>query len=221
MSGATTAVGSFLGGGSAPGIASMIGMGAQLFGANQAATGAKAAGTAAGESDLFNASIANTNAQIALRNSSFAAAGGEAQAGISEGKTRALVGGTLANQGASGVEVNSGSAVGVRASEAQVGMLDALTVRSEAAKKAYGYQTEAVGETMKAKMLTSQAAQDVKAGTVKAQGTLLAGVGSVGSAYGTYLLKGGLNSSDTSLTSSSDTPINNETSTPTSTGNTY
>lgn len=203
------------------GVASLIGIGTQLFGANQAATGAKAAGTAAAQSDLFNASIAGVNAQIASRNASFAAAGGEAEAGISEAKTRALVGGTLANQGASGVRTDSGSAVNVRASEAETGMLDALTIRAEAAKKAYGYQTEVVGEKTKQAMLTQQAAQDVKAGTVKAQGTLLAGIGSAAGAYGTYLLKGGLNSSDTSLQTTNDTPINNETAIPTSTGSTY
>ena len=195
MSGASSAVGSFLGS-NGPGIASALGTGAQLFGANTSATGAKAAGTAAGESDLFNAAIANANAGIALRNANFTAGAGEAKAGISETQTEARVGATKANQGASGVEVNSGSNVQVRASEAEVGMLDALTIKSNAAKQAYGYQVEAVGETAKAKMLTAQAPLDVAAGNNKAQGTLLAGVGEAGKAYAEMKSKTGLNSGD-------------------------
>ncbi len=62
-------------------------------------------------------------------------------------KTRGQVGAIEASQAASNITVGSGSAVDVRSSAAEMGELDALTIRSNAEKQAYGYQTQAAAFT--------------------------------------------------------------------------
>ena len=149
--------------------------------------GAIQQGNAASASAGYNAQIAANNAKIATQNAGYAGAEGEYNVGVAGARTSAQVGATLANQGASGIDVNTGSAVNVRESEAKVGMLNALNIRSEAARKAYGYQTEAVSDTAQSQLDKSQASADKTAGLIKAGATVLGGVGSAGLAYGNFL----------------------------------
>ena len=103
-------------------------------------------------------------------------------------KTRAAVGQTLAGQGASGVDVNTGSSVDVRAGETKLGMLDALTIRANAARKAYGYNVAATGAEAESGLLTSEAQQAKQAAPISALGSFL---GSVSSTAGNFAKMGG------------------------------
>jgi hypothetical protein len=89
------------------------------------------------------------------------------------------VGRTKAAQAASGIDVNSGSAVSVQASERMLGMLDALTIRSNAARAAYGYQAEAGNEIARSKMLRQRGKMARISGLMDASGTILEGASSV------------------------------------------
>lgn len=151
-------------------------LGAALLSAGGALTGAVGSivqGQSAAQADKYNGQIALANATIQKRNADQAGLAGEEQAAISGMKTRATVGDTKANQAASGIDVNKGSAVDVRTSEQQLGKLDALTIRSNAAKQAYGYETEAMSDTAQSELDKQAASSAQTAGYIGAAGTLL------------------------------------------------
>ena len=125
----------------------------------------------------YNAKIAAQNAQIQTQNAQFAGAQGEQEVAAQEMKNKARMGATLAAQGASGVDVNTGSDVNVRESEAKLGQLDALTIRSNAAKQAYGYQLNAMSATEQSNLYRSQQSADKAAGYITAGADVLGGVG--------------------------------------------
>lgn len=136
-------------------------------------------GFAGGRAADFQAQIAKNNAQIARMNAAQVTDVGNAQALNSMLRTRAVVGQTKAAQAASGIDVNSGSAVDVQASERMLGMLDALTIRSNAARAAYGYQAEAGNFTAQAEMMRRKGKMARISGLMDASGTILEGASSV------------------------------------------
>jgi hypothetical protein len=146
-------------------------------------------GQAAKKSANYNSEIAANNATIAQQTATRAANAGEEQAAVSEQKTRATVGAIKANQAAGNIDVNSGSAVDVRSSAEELGELDALTVRSNAAKTAYGYQTQAASYTAQSQLDKFQGNNAAIAGDIGAAGSILGGVSGAAGAYGNYLQK--------------------------------
>lgn len=154
-----------------------------LIGTGISAAGAYEKGQATGAAADYQAQVARNNAQIAAENVNMTEASGAARETIQGMKTRAAVGETKAAQGSSGVDVNSGSGVDVRAAEAKLGALDALTIRSNTAREAYGYQVKATSETAQAGLLAMQGSQARTAGGIDALGTFLNGAASVGGKF--------------------------------------
>lgn len=179
---ATAAEATALSAGSLSGL-QLAGLGAStLSGVGQALSG-----QAQQKSAQYNAQIAANNAIIARQNATAASLEGESNAATESQHTKAQIGGILANQGASGVDVNSGSSLDVRSSAAQTGELNAINIRSQAARQAYGYQTEAVGDQGKEAMYKSEAAMaPIEAGITSA-GTLLSGAVNPNNPFGAYL----------------------------------
>ena len=171
---------------SAVGGASTIGTVASLGAAGIGALGSIEQSKASAASAGYNAQVAQQNAQIATQNASFAGSQGQQEEGASGAQTKARIAATLANQGASGVDVNTGSDVNVRESEAKLGMLNALTIRSNAAKSAYGYQTQSVSDTGQAALLKSQQGSDILGGYLSGASNVLGGIGSAAK-FSTYL----------------------------------
>ncbi len=136
----------------------------------------------------YNAKIAAQNAQIQTQNADFAASVGEQNVAKQGAENKARLAATLAAQGASGVDVNTGSSVNVRESEAKLGMLDALTIRSNAAKQAYGYQVGAASDVAQAGLYRSQQKADKTAGYFSAGANVLGGVGQAAQ-YSSWLNK--------------------------------
>ncbi len=130
-------------------------------------------GAAKYEAGKENAGIASYNAQIAGQNATFAAQAGEQAAGNESLATRAQAGGAMAQEGASGVDVGSGSFQDTQKSIRQTGELNALTIRSNAARQAYGFQSQVVGENAQAKIDTQGADFGLAQGAVGAVGTTL------------------------------------------------
>lgn len=130
---------------------------------------------AASQSAKYNSQIASENAAQDLKYADTAAEIGNIDAAQSEQKTRAELGSIKANQGASGVEIGTGSSANVQASASQVGMLDAMTIRSNAARAAYGYQVGAVNEEAEAKLDKRESRNDLIAGATNAGTTVLGG----------------------------------------------
>lgn len=148
-------------------------------GALEGAAGQKEVGQANSEAAAYQAQVATNNAAIAQENATMDIQAGEVAA-VNKGlQTRATVGSEKANQGASGIDVNTGSAVDVRAGTAEMGMLDALTIRSDAAKKAYAQEVHATSDTAQSQLDTMQSQQALKAGDIAAEGTMLSGASTV------------------------------------------
>lgn len=107
----------------------------------------------------YESSIANANAAIAGVQSRQALEAGDIEASRQNLKTQAIVGSERASQGASGIDVNSGSSALVRLGTMNVGTIDELTIRNNAARQAWGYQTEAIQDTYQGKFaqLTAKA----------------------------------------------------------------
>lgn len=128
----------------------------------------------------YNAQVAENNAAVAKQNATFAGQKGAQRSEVQNLKTRAAVGEMLAQQGASGVDVNSGSSISVRSSEAALGQLDAMNIRSNAAREAYGYQTQEMNYQAQSNLDRAQAKNAKKSGIINA---ITTGVGGIASGY--------------------------------------
>ena len=132
--------------------------------AGVASTGMSAAGSyesgqATKANDQYQAAVAANNALIAKQNAAWDIQAGETAATNQGLKTRAQIGTEKASQGAAGIDVNSGSAAKVRAGTESMGMLDAMTIRSNAAKQAYSAQVQATNETAQSQLDTAAGKQ--------------------------------------------------------------
>lgn len=154
-------------------LATYASLGSAALGGVGAVMQGRAASAAAG----YNAQVAANNATIATNNANAIGAQGEQNVAAAGAKTKAAIGATLADQGASGVEVNSGSSVNVRESESKLGMLNALNIRSQAAQAAYGQQTQSAADTGQESLYKSQQISDELGGYISAGSTILGGVG--------------------------------------------
>lgn len=152
------------------GVAAVAGTGISAYGQYQSGKAEKNAAE-------YNAQIAEQNAEIATQKAKWATQIGEQDVSQSQLKTRAEIGGIEANQGASGVRIDSGSSQDVRQSAREMGMLDALTIRSNAARQAYGYMTEEASDKAQAKLDRYAGKSAETAGKIKAATTLIGGAG--------------------------------------------
>jgi hypothetical protein len=164
-----------------------IGAVAGIAGAGVSAYGQYQGMEAQAGNAAYQSQVAANNALIAKQNAQLDIESGEQSAAVQQMKTRQTVGTTKAQQAAAGIDVNTGSAVDVRAGESEVGMLDALTLRSNAARSAYGQEVAAVSATAQSQLLSTEAQQYRDAAPWAAMGTLLTGASSVGGRYASYL----------------------------------
>ena len=153
--------------------------GAQAGGSLLSAFGAKQEGAAQAGMFQYQAGIAQLNQKIALQNRDYSLATGEQQAAQEGMKQRAIAGRTKAVQGASGIDMGSGSSVDVQTSEAKIAGMDLATIRNNAARKAYGFTVEAAQDTAQAGLDTMAASNVKQAANIKAMGSLISGVGGV------------------------------------------
>jgi hypothetical protein len=131
----------------------------------------------------YQANIARMNAQIAQQNAAYEVNLGEVQAQQQGMKTKSIIGQTKAVQGASGLDLNSGSAMEVRASEAELGAADQATIRSNAARRAYGFQVEAAQDEAQASLYDKASTNAEIGGFIDAGTSILGGGGSLSSRW--------------------------------------
>lgn len=139
----------------------------------------------------YQAQVASNNAVIAGRNANM-----DLQAGVTaetnQGlKTRSQVGSALTSEGASGVNVNTGSFVGARQGISEIGALDALTTRSNTAKQLYADETQQTNYQAQSTLDTQESQQASAAAPLAFAGSLLSGASSVGGSYFKYMQSGG------------------------------
>jgi hypothetical protein len=161
---------------------SAIGAGVGAMGAIQSANAQKASAD-------YQAQVAANNQKTAQQNAAFAAASGEAQAANKAQQTRAQVGAVEAQQGSFGVDINSPTASAVRTSQGELGALDADTIRSNAARQAYGYEGQANNFGNAEQADIAQGNNAATAGDFNAGSGLLSGFGNAGLNYAGALNK--------------------------------
>lgn len=148
------------------------------------AYGAYKSGQAKQQMYEYQSAIALRNADIAKQNADYSVRVGETQAQAQGMKTRFAVGSTIASRGASGLDVNRGSNARVVESVQEIGEHDASVIRSDAAKRAYGYEVEAANATAQGQVYQMAGDEAYSAGKIQAISTLLGGAGSVSSKWG-------------------------------------
>lgn len=165
-----------------------------VLGGATSAIGSIKQGQAEKEAAEFNAQVAKENQQVSTANAQIAGQAGAEQAGMTSMKTRATVGAVQANQAASGIDVNSGSDVDVRSSARELGELDALTVRSNATREAYGQTVQAASYGAESQLQSYEAESAGTAGEIGAASSFLGSTGSAANNWYRYQLQGGFSS---------------------------
>lgn len=131
----------------------------------------------------YQAGVAQMNAQIAKQNADYATAAGEVTAQESGMQTRFKIGETVAQQGAGGLAVGSGSNARVVSGEQAIGQQDEAIIRSNAARQAYGYDVQAAQDTAQSQIDQFAASNAKTAGDISAFGSILGAAGSVSSKW--------------------------------------
>jgi hypothetical protein len=143
----------------------------------------------------YQAAVAANNQLIAQQNARYATQAGAVNAQAMDFRTRALMGSEIAAQGASGIDIGSGSPLDVVRSTAGLGRLDTANIIQGANLQAYGYQTAATGFGAEAGLQQQQARYAGTAGMIGGAGTILGGATSLASKWLQYqnvgLLPGG------------------------------
>lgn len=156
-----------------------IGLFASVAGAATSAYGAEYQGAAQAAQAKYQAGVADVNATLAKQDAAYAIATGEVEAQAAGMKGRAEVGTTRAAYGAGNIDVSSGSAADVTKSETALTQYNESIIRSNAAKRAYGFETTAAADTAQGGMYRSAAGTVVTAANIGATSSLLSGAGNV------------------------------------------
>ena len=120
-----------------------IGLGAQTYGTIRSGQAQKRAGEKAQDAANSQADLADANAAIADLQAADAVARGADEESRFRVLVRQSIGAQRAGFAASNINVATGSAVDVQVDAAVLGELDALTIRTNAAREAWGYKVQA------------------------------------------------------------------------------
>jgi len=148
------------------------------------AAGMISQGEAASRAASYQAQVARNNAITAEQNAQYASKAGEAEALDAGIKGSARLSHIKAAQAANGLDVNSGSAVDVRSTEALGSRLDVLRTRQNAALQAYGYRTQGTNQTAQAGLYQNEADSVGIGADLGAVGGLLGQASSLVGKYG-------------------------------------
>lgn len=157
----------------------LVGLGSSIAGGLVQAQGQEKLGEANLIQNYYQSGIAQMNAQIAAQNADYALNAGEQQAmtrGIAGGQT---LGQIIASQASSGLDVRSGSAAQVQASEKQAIGLDTAQIRTNAWKSAYDYNVQATNFEAQSQLYQMAGQNAAAAGQISAESSILGTVGSV------------------------------------------
>lgn len=154
-----------------------------VVGAVVSAVGTAVSAIGAGNAANYQAQVANNNAQIAQNNAKYATAAGQQKAEEESLKQSQALGAIKARTAANNVDVNTGSAVDVQASQRETGELDAETVLNNAELQAYGYRSQATSFEAQAGLDEMQASEAPVAGLFNTVGNLASKASSVGGAF--------------------------------------
>jgi hypothetical protein len=157
---------------------------AGVAGGGLSALGTFEGGQANKSADFYQAAVARNNATIAGQNADAALKAGEVATQNEAMKNAKKSAKVKAGQAASGVDVNTGSAVTVQQSQRELGELDAETVLHNAQLKRYGYQTQQTGYLAEATLDTAKGEQAPIGADLAALGGIASSASSLGMKWG-------------------------------------
>lgn len=139
------------------------------------AVGAVQQGKAASDAAKYNAKVADMNARISDRRAIDALERGKIEEQSKRREVAQLRGRQEAAMAANGVDLSFGSPLETLVDTAVIGELDALTVRSNASREAYGFKVDAANKVADGNLSRMNAKASRTAGYLSAAGTLLSG----------------------------------------------
>jgi hypothetical protein len=151
--------------------ATLMAIGSTLMGAFGQIQQAQAA-SAAGK---YNAQVAEMNATLADRRARDALERGKVDEQRKRNEVAAIKGKQMAAMAANGVDLGFGSPLDTLIDTATLGEIDALTVRTNAARESYDHSVDAVNKRAGATLSNMQARSALQGGYLNAAGTILTG----------------------------------------------
>jgi len=131
----------------------------------------------------YQAQVANNNAIAAQQSATAAQEAGEAQAENASLQNRQAVAAIAAEQGASGIDPNTGSAKQTQETQRLVGRTNAATVMQQGEVQGYEYEVAGTNQQAQAGLYSAEASADEQAGMWGAMGSLMGGLSNVGAKY--------------------------------------
>jgi hypothetical protein len=159
----------------------------QVIGDVKAGNAQKAAGQAQQAAANSQADLADYNASVADLQAKDAIDRGQQESDRYRTQVRGLIGSQRAGFAAGNVDVGYGSAVDTQADTAQLGELDALTIKTNAAREAWGYQVNATDLRQEATIARKTGVFQEQAGEARQTQSDFAAAGSIFSTGATLL----------------------------------
>lgn len=156
---------------------------ATAAGAGVSAYGAYQTGQAQSQAAQYQAGVARNNQVVADYNAKLALASGQNMEAAKREQTQQVIAQQRAVVGGSGLDPNSGSSLRLQTDVAQLGELDAATIRSNAVQAAYGYKTQGMSFGAQAALESSQAGYATRGGQLGAFTSLVGGASGVSSKW--------------------------------------
>lgn len=161
-------------------------------GTGLSALGAAKEGSATAQQYLYQAQVAANNAAVQRENAKQALASGQYEESASKLATGQLVADQKAAQAANGLDVNVGSPVDVRDTTRSLGAMDAAMIHFNAAREAFGYESEASNLDTQSSMYAKAAKGAKSASKLKIASTLIGGASSLASKWSSYKQSGAM-----------------------------
>lgn len=161
-------------------------MAASAMAAGVSAYGSVQQGKAQEKQADYQAAVGRNNAIIAERQATDAEERGAAAELSQRRQTAALAGKQRAGMAANGLDLSSGSPLDILGDTAQFGELDALTVRSNAAREAWGFRNQRDQFTSDAGATKIAGRNAKSASYIGAGSSLLSSAGTVAGNWSTY-----------------------------------
>jgi hypothetical protein len=150
-----------------------------LLGGIISAVGAIQAGQSQKAEADYQAAVARNNKVIADQNAVYEVQAGQVEEQASRMKYGEVLGEEKAQQGASGIQTESGSAPKVRQTTQLMSELDAATIADNAAYRAYGLRTQGTNFESQARLYEFQGKQAETASFFNAAGSIIGGFSSM------------------------------------------
>jgi hypothetical protein len=160
-----------------------LSLGLTAAGAGISAIGAAQSASAQAANARYQAQVARNNQIVAEQNAGAAIQTGEERVTARSLAGAAALGRIKVGQAANNVDINVGSPVAVRASQAQMNQLDTATVMNTAELESYGYRAQGANYLAQSQLDTAEAAQARAAAPIAVSASLIGGAGQVADRY--------------------------------------